>query len=123
MTLPDMVKETHIPEITDAIRVVNSPLCVPALVDLLALSYYIESFTDREAFGLKSVCWNTLKSIARDNSELIQSALKAVITDDKSEVNTGLQDLLYSIQDEIKYTQDKPMDFEFAKQLVIDMWQ
>lgn len=118
MTLPDMVNEPCIPEITEAIREVTSPTCIHVLIDLFVLSY-TPGFIDREGFGLKGVCWSAIKNVAREDYEAMQKALTAAITTEKSDINTALKDLSYSIKDEQTYVQDKPLDFDFAKQLVL----
>lgn len=120
MTLPDMVNEPCIPEVTEAIHEITSPTCIHILIDLFTLSY-TPGFIDQEGFVLKSVCWSVIKNIARVDYEATQKALTAAITTEKSDTNTALKDLLYSIKDEQPYMQDTPLDFDFAKQLVLGM--
>lgn len=120
MTLPDMVNEPCIPAVTEAIHEITSPTCIHILIDLFTLSY-TPGFIDQEGFGLKSVCWSVIKNIARVDYETTQKALTAAITTEKSDTNTALKDLLYSIKDEQPYMQDTPLDFDFAKQLVLGM--
>lgn len=120
MTLPDMVNEPCILEVTEAIHEITSPTCIHILIDLFTLSY-TPGFIDQEGFGLKSVCWSVIKNIARVDYEATQKALTAAITTEKSDTNTALKDLLYSIKDEQPYMQDTPLDIDFAKQLVLGM--
>lgn len=120
MSLPDMVDEPRVPELTEAIRNVTSPQCTSALIDLYVLSCNPD-FTDRDFFGLKHSCHNAIKTISREDYELVQNAIHKIETDGDTNIQGALHDLLVSIIEEVKHIQDKPLDFESAKKAVMQI--
>ena len=117
MTLPDMVSDPVVPEITDAIRKIESTDCLPVLIDLLKLSYE-SNFKDREHFGLKDSCWNAIAAIGKVDYDITHDALSAARTDGKTIVDTVILDLLDAIEYDLPYILDKPMSFDNALLLI-----
>lgn len=118
MSLPDMIDEPRVPELTEAIRSITSTSCVSILVDLYLLAY-TPNFIDREVFGLKSSCQSAIKTIARKDYKIAKAAIQTIAESNGAEVQTILHDLLDLIDEEIKHVKDEPIDFEAAKELVI----
>lgn len=119
MSLPDMIEEPCVPEITVAIRDVTLSSCISVLVDLFVLAFDTE-FKDRDGFGLRNSCWKALKAIAEKEYGGTREALLSAMTDEDLAANTALRDLCNEIENEHKYVQDEPLDFEFAKVLVMN---
>ena len=116
MTLPDLVPEPGVPEMTDAIREIDSIHCLPILMDLYILSHKTE-FIDREAFGLRDASRYAISMIAKTEYDQTHNAIEEMQTDNDSVINLALSDLLQSIENERHFTNDQPMGFDEAVML------
>ena len=88
------------------------------LIDLLRLTY-LSGFKDKESFGLREASQNALITLSQKDFYQVYESLKAVKTEEQSDINTEISDLLAIIRDSYKSQIDIPMSFEDALVLVL----
>jgi hypothetical protein len=105
-TLPDMTEGSMIPALTEAIRNVNDIEVIDIIIGLLRLSNQI-NFVDKNPFGLRSACWDSLKNMASVHYDEV----KTVLTKEKSEASgnhlLSCIDLLQQIDEINQHNIDK----------------
>ena len=116
MTLPDMVPEPKVPEMTDAIREIDSSQCLSILIDLYMLSHEA-GFTDRDAFGLRDSSRYAISMIAKSEYDQTHNAIEKALTGNDLDVDPALLDLLQSIENDRQFTNDQPISFNEAVML------
>lgn len=112
-TLPDMTEGCQVPSITESIRHVNDIRLIDIIIKLLSVTNQ-PGFRDKETFGLRSACCESIKNIASKHYDDV----KIVLINEKDQASGDQKliciDLLQRIDEMYQFSIDKGVSFEVA---------
>jgi len=112
-TLPDMTEGCQVPTITESIRHVNSIGLIDIIIKLLRMTNQ-PGFRDKETFGLRSACCESIKNIASEHYDDVKIALINEKDQTSGDQKLICIDLLQRIDEMYQFKIDKGVSFEVA---------